>query len=77
MKARGVEFTREVEDHGYGLVTYFKAPGSITIQLYEPRYSKGASRKKAEATKKKPIKKTAAKKVSKKKTAAKKKAKKK
>src|SRR5438552_17318078 len=31
MKARGVEFTKEVEDHGYGLVTYFTAPGGITV----------------------------------------------
>ena len=40
LKARGVEFTRPVEDHGYGLVTFFKAPGNFEIQLYEPRYSK-------------------------------------
>jgi catechol 2,3-dioxygenase-like lactoylglutathione lyase family enzyme len=40
LKARGVEFTQEVEDHGYGLVTHFRAPGGITIQLYQPRYSK-------------------------------------
>ncbi len=44
LKARGVEFTKDVADHGYGLVTYFKAPGGITVQLYEPRYTKGASR---------------------------------
>ncbi|HEY9724764.1 MAG TPA: VOC family protein [Oscillatoriaceae cyanobacterium] len=44
MKSRGVEFTHDVEDHGYGLVTYFKVPGGITVQLYEPRYQKGASR---------------------------------
>lgn len=43
MTSRGVEFTGPVEDHGYGLVTYFKAPGGITVQLYEPRYAKGAS----------------------------------
>ena len=40
MKRRGVEFTSEVEDHGYGLVTFFKAPGGFAIQLYEPRYEK-------------------------------------
>src|SRR5438309_10084396 len=27
LKARGVEFTMPVADRGYGLVTYFKAPG--------------------------------------------------
>lgn len=44
MKSRGVEFTKDVADHGYGLVTYFTAPGGITVQLYEPRYTKGGSR---------------------------------
>jgi hypothetical protein len=44
LRARGVEFTAPVEDHGYGLVTYFKAPGGIHVQLYEPRYTKGAAR---------------------------------
>jgi hypothetical protein len=29
LKLRGVEFTQEVEDHGYGLVTFFKAPGDL------------------------------------------------
>ncbi|WP_418318957.1 VOC family protein [Piscinibacter sakaiensis] len=37
---RGVEFTQPIEDHGYGLVTYFKAPGGFTVQLYQPSYSK-------------------------------------
>lgn len=40
LKSRGVRFTQDVEDHGYGLVTHFTAPGGITIQLYEPRYQK-------------------------------------
>ena len=44
LSARGVEFTADVADHGYGLVTYFTAPGGIKVQLYEPRYQKGASR---------------------------------
>jgi len=41
LKSRGVQFTEDVEDHGYGLVTHFAAPGGITVQLYEPRYTKG------------------------------------
>jgi catechol 2,3-dioxygenase-like lactoylglutathione lyase family enzyme len=45
LRARGVEFQGDVEDHGYGLVTYFTAPGGITVQLYEPRYVKGGARK--------------------------------
>jgi len=40
LKARGVVFRGEIEDHGYGLVTFFKAPGEFYIQLYQPRYSK-------------------------------------
>lgn len=40
LEGRGVEFTQGVEDHGYGLVTYFKVPGGFTVQLYQPRYSK-------------------------------------
>lgn len=40
LRARGVEFTQEVEDHGYGLVTFFKVPGEFKVQLYEPRYRK-------------------------------------
>ncbi len=40
LQQRGVEFTGEVQDHGYGLVTHFKVPGDFTIQLYQPKYSK-------------------------------------
>ena len=49
LKSRGVRFTQDVEDHGYGLVTHFTAPGGITVQLYEPRYTKrrGTARRKA------------------------------
>jgi catechol 2,3-dioxygenase-like lactoylglutathione lyase family enzyme len=43
MKKRGVVFKKPIEDHGYGLVTYVDVPGGITVQLYEPRYQKGAS----------------------------------
>jgi catechol 2,3-dioxygenase-like lactoylglutathione lyase family enzyme len=40
LRSKGVEFTQEPEDHGYGLVTYFKVPGGFTIQLYQPTYAK-------------------------------------
>jgi len=40
LRQRGVEFTGPVEDHGYGLVTFFKVPGDFAIQLYQPRYVK-------------------------------------
>ncbi len=43
LKSRGVDFTDEITDMGYGLVTHFKMPGDCAVQLYEPRYSKQPS----------------------------------
>jgi predicted enzyme related to lactoylglutathione lyase len=40
LKSRGVKFTDEITDMGYGLVTHFNMPGDFDVQLYEPRYSK-------------------------------------
>ena len=40
LRRGGVEFTQEVEDHGYGLVTFFKAPGDFKVQLYQAKYTK-------------------------------------
>jgi predicted enzyme related to lactoylglutathione lyase len=40
LRERGVEFTREIEDHGYGFVTFFKVPGNFEVQLYQPKYGK-------------------------------------
>jgi catechol 2,3-dioxygenase-like lactoylglutathione lyase family enzyme len=42
LKAKGVEFTSEVTDQGFGLVTTFKAPGDMTLSLYEPKYKLNA-----------------------------------
>ena len=42
LKARGVEFTEEPSDQGFGLVTFFKMPGGVTVQLYQPQYTKQA-----------------------------------
>ncbi|MCW8131374.1 MAG: VOC family protein [Planctomycetota bacterium] len=41
LKARDVEFVDEIQDLGYGLVTHFKMPGGVTVQLYQPLYKKG------------------------------------
>ena len=38
LKAKGVKFKGKIEDHGYGLVTFFQAPGNFQIQLYQPKY---------------------------------------
>ncbi len=40
LSERGVEFTQEVEDRGYGLVTFFRVPGGFQVQLYQPKYQK-------------------------------------
>lgn len=44
LTGRGVEFTQDVQNHGYGLVTHFKVPGGFAIQLYQPLYAKGNAR---------------------------------
>jgi catechol 2,3-dioxygenase-like lactoylglutathione lyase family enzyme len=40
LKTKGVVFKGEIEDHGYGYVTYFKVPGDFYIQLYQAKYDK-------------------------------------
>jgi len=40
---KGVEFTGPVEDQGFGMVTFFKMPGELLVQLYQPHYQKNAS----------------------------------
>ena len=40
LRARGVEFAQQAEDHGYGLVTFFNVPGGFKVQLYQPKYRK-------------------------------------
>lgn len=38
LTARGVEFTSEVSDEGWGLLTHFRVPGAGELGLYEPRH---------------------------------------
>jgi hypothetical protein len=40
LKARGVEFSGDIVDRGYGLVTAFKMPGDVEVELYQPSYAK-------------------------------------
>ena len=42
LESRGVEFTDGIEDAGFGLVTHFSMPGDVSVQLYQPRYTKAA-----------------------------------
>jgi catechol 2,3-dioxygenase-like lactoylglutathione lyase family enzyme len=43
LQSRGVEFTDEIHDVGYGLATHFRMPGNFEVQLYQPRYRKGSA----------------------------------
>jgi hypothetical protein len=38
LKAKGVEFTSDVTDQGWGLATTLKVPGAGGLGLYEPRH---------------------------------------
>ena len=38
LRAKGVKFKGEIEDHGYGFVTHFQVPGDFYVQLYQPKY---------------------------------------
>jgi len=40
LKTRGVEFTEQVTDAGYGLATHFEMPGGFEVQLYQPHYQR-------------------------------------
>jgi catechol 2,3-dioxygenase-like lactoylglutathione lyase family enzyme len=38
LSARGAEFSREVRDEGWGLMTAIRLPGGGELNLYEPRH---------------------------------------
>jgi catechol 2,3-dioxygenase-like lactoylglutathione lyase family enzyme len=38
LKAKGVEFARDVSDEGFGLLTAIRLPGGGELGLYEPRH---------------------------------------
>ena len=40
LKERGVEFTDDISDGGYGLSIHFKMPGDFEVELYQPHYQK-------------------------------------
>lgn len=42
LKEKGVEFTTDIEDAGWGLITRFKVPGDFSLMLYEPKYKKAS-----------------------------------
>ena len=38
LSSRGVEFTDEISDVGYGLAIHFEMPGGVNVELYQPGY---------------------------------------
>ncbi len=40
LRAKGVEFTDEIRDVGYGRAIHFRVPGDFELELYQPRYRK-------------------------------------
>jgi hypothetical protein len=38
LRGRGVEFKDEITDQGYGRTIHFTMPGSVDVELYQPRY---------------------------------------
>ena len=43
LKAKGVEFTKDVTDAGWGLTTSFKLPDDSEIDLFQPKYKNPSS----------------------------------
>ena len=41
LKERGVEFSAEITDAGFGYVTNMEVPGVGPVTLYQPKYKKG------------------------------------
>jgi hypothetical protein len=44
-RLRGVEFSSGITDEGWGLLTHFRMPGGMEVELYQPRYAKRSPRK--------------------------------
>ena len=38
LREKGIEFTRDPVDQGYGIVTTMLLPGGVEMDLYEPRH---------------------------------------
>ena len=36
LKSRGVEFSSGITDEGWGLLTHFRMPGNLEVELYQP-----------------------------------------
>jgi hypothetical protein len=45
LKSRGVEFYSDICDEPWGLLTQFRMPGNMEVELYQPKYQKRVARK--------------------------------
>ena len=54
LKSRGVEFTSGISDEGWGLLTHFRMPGDMKVELYQPKYEKRTQRMSSRATREAP-----------------------
>jgi hypothetical protein len=54
LKSRGVEFTSGITDESWGMLTHFRMPGGVEVELYEPKYKKQAKGKSRRVARKKP-----------------------
>jgi hypothetical protein len=45
LRLRGVELSSGITDEGWGLLTHFRMPGGMEVELYQPTYEKRSRRK--------------------------------
>jgi len=45
LKSRGVEFTTEISEESWGMLTHFRMPGNLEVELYQPKYAKSHRRR--------------------------------
>ena len=38
LKSRGVEFSSDISNESWGLLTHFRMPGNVEVELYQPKY---------------------------------------
>ena len=45
LRLRGVEFSSGITNEAWGLLTHFRMPGGMEVELYQPKYGKRSPRK--------------------------------
>ena len=49
LKSRGIEFSSGITEESWGLLTHFRMPGNLEVELYQPKYEKRIPRKASKA----------------------------